>query len=177
MSHRPFLKPLIILTIVTGALWVLFGYFGIQAVFVNKTIDEPIINLLPQAVPTPSDTDGTLSQTHLTGDFEQGDTTYTIRGKATIVRQHGSSTLILSDFNVTNGPDLFVYLVAASSTNNVEVKERVKQETFIQLAPLKGNRGNQTYQIPSDIDVSAYPVVSIWCRRFSRNFGSALLKY
>lgn len=42
------------------------------------------------------------------------------------------------------------------------------------LGELKGNIGNQTYTIPEGIDLENV-VVSIWCERFSRNFGMASL--
>lgn len=164
-------------------LWLLFGYFGVQALFTNTTVNDPLpptlkepgLNILTSS--TRSDLPVLAStQTALTGDFMQGDSTYRIKGNARVVTESGTRTLILSDFNVTNGPDLFVYLVAASSTENTDVKERTSQGRFVQLAALKGNRGNQTYALPANLDVSEYPVVSIWCRRFSRNFGSALLE-
>lgn len=164
-------------------LWLLFGYFGIHALFTNTVVDDP----LPVAGEAPSLNDiasstsgerpsiSTTNQTTLTGNFTQGDSTYHIKGTVKIVTRDDTRTLILSDFDVTNGPDLFIYLVAASSTQNAEVKERAAQGQFVQIAALKGNRGNQIYALPADLDLSQYPVVSIWCRRFSRNFGAASL--
>ena len=183
--HRPlFIKSCLIAVTAAILLWLAFGYFGIQALFTNTTVNEPIPLMLgTEDLNTPEQTTSThLSPTdapshiNLSGEFEQGDSTYRIRGKATVIRQNNTSTLVLSDFDVTNGPDLFVYLVAASSTENSHVKQQAAQGNFIQIATLKGNRGNQMYLIPSDVDLSKYPVVSIWCRRFSRNFGSALLE-
>ncbi len=186
-THRPMrissLKIVILGLIVIAFIWLLFGYFGIQALFTNTVVNDPLP--VAEGVPslnTASSTQGqpqsaaTTTQTTPTGDFTQGDSTYRIKGTAKIVTQDKTRTLILSDFDVTNGPDLFVYLVAASSTQNTEVKERATQGRFVQIAALKGNRGNQTYVLPADLDLSEYPVVSIWCRRFSRNFGSALLE-
>jgi hypothetical protein len=174
--------------IITGSIaialaWLAFGYFGVQALFTNTVVNDP----LPVAQQAPilneatSSTRGepltapTTTVATLAGDFTQGDSTYRINGTAKVVTQDNARTLVLSDFDVTNGPDLFVYLVAASSTQNTEVKERTAQGRFVQIAALKGNRGNQTYVLPADLDLSEYPVISIWCRRFSRNFGAALL--
>ena len=183
MHISPF-RIIVASVIAIALLWLLFGYFGVQALFTNTTVNDPLpptskepsSNALTS--PTPSDLPTTPSstQTALRGDFMQGDSTYRIKGSARVVTEGETRTLILSDFDVTNGPDLFVYLVAASSTDNTDVKERTSQGRFVQLATLKGNRGNQTYALPADLDVSKYPVVSIWCRRFSRNFGSALLE-
>ncbi len=174
--HRLLIKSCLAIVVTLLLLWLAFGYFGIQALFTHTTIDEPIpMGMIQQTGQLAPFEQATSSQTNLSGEFEQGDSTYRIRGNATVVREGATSTLVLSDFDVTNGPDLFVYLVAASSTENRHVKQQTKQGDFIQIAPLKGNRGNQTYLIPAEIDLSAYPVVSIWCRRFSRNFGSASL--
>jgi len=40
---------------------------------------------------------------------------------------------------------------------------------------LKGNVGDQNYDVPADLDLSRYRAVSIWCRCFSVNFGAAPL--
>jgi hypothetical protein len=40
---------------------------------------------------------------------------------------------------------------------------------------LKGNIGDQNYALPADVDIDRYRTVTIWCRRFSVNFGSAPL--
>jgi hypothetical protein len=52
----------------------------------------------------------------------------------------------------------------------------VQQAGFIDLGVLKGNIGDQNYQLVSDVDLSKYRAVSIWCKRFSVNFGAAPLK-
>ena len=108
--------------------------------------------------------------------FEQGDSTYTIQGKASVLKQGDESLLALTDFSVTNGPDLYVYLVSASSTNNAIVKAAVRNGSFVEVSTLKGNRGNQVYRLPKDVVINDDTVVTIWCKRFSRHFGSAGLE-
>jgi len=39
-----------------------------------------------------------------------------------------------------------------------------------------GNRGDQNYDIPASVHLAKYRTVTIWCRRFSVNFGSAPLR-
>jgi hypothetical protein len=46
---------------------------------------------------------------------------------------------------------------------------------FIPLGALKGNVGDQNYEVPADIDLRKYQAVTIWCRRFGVNFGTAPL--
>jgi hypothetical protein len=45
----------------------------------------------------------------------------------------------------------------------------------VALAPLKGNHGNQVYNIPDEVDLSTVHSVALWCRRFSVSFGAAAL--
>jgi hypothetical protein len=46
---------------------------------------------------------------------------------------------------------------------------------FIDLGPIKGNIGDQNYALGPDVDLSKYRTVSVWCKRFSVNFGAAPL--
>ncbi|APU43330.1 DM13 domain-containing protein [Streptomyces sp. TN58] len=45
----------------------------------------------------------------------------------------------------------------------------------VSLGKLKGNRGDQNYEIPADMKPSDYTSVSIWCGRFDVPFGTAQL--
>lgn len=73
-------------------------------------------------------------------------------------------------FSTSNGPDVRVVLVP---TNRLKNNEDVKNHQYIELGKLKGNKGDQNYEIPEGIDVSTYGSVSIWCKRFNENFGAA----
>lgn len=95
------------------------------------------------------------------------------RGLATIVRlEDGRRFLRLTEFATSNGPDVRVYLVAAA---DAQEEAAVKAAGFVDLGELKGNIGDQNYEIPADLDLTRYRAVSIWCRRFSVNFGAAPL--
>jgi predicted alpha/beta hydrolase len=52
----------------------------------------------------------------------------------------------------------------------------VQQAGFIDLGVLKGNIGDQNYALGNDLDLTKYRAVSIWCKRFSVNFGAAALR-
>ncbi len=51
----------------------------------------------------------------------------------------------------------------------------MKQAGFIDLGSIKGNVGNQNYEVPADTDLGKYRAVTIWCRRFGVNFATAPL--
>jgi hypothetical protein len=46
---------------------------------------------------------------------------------------------------------------------------------FVSLGDLKGNIGDQNYEIPTDVDLEEFSTVEIWCERFGVGFGSATL--
>ena len=81
--------------------------------------------------------------------------------------------LRLTSFSTSNGPDVHVYMVAADDAKDVAT---VQQAGFIDLGALKGNIGDQNYMLGGDVDLRKYRAVSIWCKRFSVNFGAAALK-
>ncbi len=94
-------------------------------------------------------------------------------GLATVYRlPDGRRVLRLTSFATSNGPDVRVYLVAAA---DVQDEDQATQAGFIDLGALKGNIGDQNYDLPADLDLSRYRSVSVWCRRFSVNFGAAPL--
>jgi hypothetical protein len=84
----------------------------------------------------------------------------------------GERVLRFTDFKTLNGPALYVYLFAAGDAHDNATVERAG---FVSLGQLKGNLGEQNYNIPADLDLTQYRAVSIWCRRFSVNFATAPL--
>lgn len=86
--------------------------------------------------------------------------------------EDGARVLRLEDFTTSNGPDVRVYLVRGSDATQDKV---INDGDFIDLGALKGNIGDQNYPIPADVDLAQYRSVSIWCRRFSVNFGATVL--
>ena len=155
--------------------WLAFGFFGIQALFYDRVVDEALPAIVLQAA-TQEDMNTNTSKVLGRGSFQQGDSTYIIAGNAVLSEVDGKRMVSFTNFTVTNGPDLFVYLVKTNSTDNQTVKSTAKAGDFVNIAVLKGNIGNQNYEIPADLNLADYQTVSIWCRRFGRNFGAAYLK-
>ncbi len=88
------------------------------------------------------------------------------RGTAAVVElAAGGRKLTFTDFETDNGPDLRVYLVRGGDVDDP-----------VDLGGLKGNVGNQQYDIPSNVDTGAYSTVVIWCRAFSVSFAEADLR-
>ena len=95
-------------------------------------------------------------------------------GTATIFQMgDGTRVLRLTSFKTSNGPDVHVYMVASDDAKDIAT---VQQAGLIDLGVIKGNIGDQNYRLGSDLDLGKYRAVSIWCKRFSVNFGAAALK-
>ena len=187
-------KPLLggVAVVVLAALaWLAFGFFGIQSAFVDDVVDEdaPIFTAteaeqdavvatdefqeaMSEAEANRTETDEGMPAempeepaeivTLVSGSFS-GSSRYTITGDA-LVLSDGSEQRFLrfEDFDSSNGPDLKVYLRAADGA-------------FVSLGVLKGNLGDQNYEIPTDVDLSVFDTVQIWCERFGVEFGTATL--
>ena len=106
------------------------------------------------------------------GEFGQIDPIHGAKGSATIYKlQDGQRIVRLEDFSSTNGPELHVILTTGTA-----------QETFadvgdyVDLGILKGNMGNQNYEIPEDVDLESIRSVVIYCRPFHVVFSVADLE-
>ena len=105
------------------------------------------------------------------GEFHSG--AHETKGTATVFQlADGKKTLRLTDFATSNGPDVHVYLVAADDAKD---NDMVTKAGFIDVGSLKGNIGDQNYDLPANADLMKYRAVTIWCKRFSVNFGTAPL--
>ncbi|MEV2238482.1 DM13 domain-containing protein [Micromonospora sp. NPDC049891] len=123
---------------------------------------------------SPAATEAATATLVSSGDFisHEHDTS----GGARIVRTaDGRHRLELVGLNTSNGPDLRVWL-----TDQPVVEGRAGWHVFddgrwVELGRLKGNRGDQGYAIPDDVELTDLTSVSIWCKRFAVSFGAAAL--
>lgn len=95
------------------------------------------------------------------------------RGTAQLIQlSSGQRVLRFTGFETSNGPDVRVYLLGST---DARTKKDLETAGFLDLGALKGNIGDQNYDIPDGADVGRYRSVSIWCRRFAVNFAVAVL--
>jgi hypothetical protein len=93
-------------------------------------------------------------------------------GRARVLEVSGGRRYVRFDrFETSNGPDLKVYLSAASAAGPGDAFD----DRYVSLGDLKGNIGEQNYAIPGDVDLDRYRSVVVWCKRFSVPFGAAAL--
>jgi Electron transfer DM13 len=97
-------------------------------------------------------------------------------GRATIYQEeNGKLVLRLTNFKTSNGPDVHVILIAAKDAD--DDANFLKSDTErVELGKLKGNEGDQNYEIPAGTDLAKFQTVSIYCERFNANFGAAPLE-
>ena len=158
-------KPLTIAAIVVAVV-VAWALFRPELLFVNKTVSEsfPASNVAVAS-------DSTAASPELTGQFHT--VAHETKGTASVYTlQNGQRVLRLTNFTTSNGPDVRVLLVAAADAKD---NDAVKAAGSVELGKLKGNTGDQNYDIPAGLDLSKYRAVTIWCKRFSANFGTAPL--
>jgi len=126
------------------------------------------------AVPPSATPEATLTPAPLIlaqGEFY--DIVHEGEGQASIYQlADGVRVLRLEAFMVLNGPDLFVYLVPENPVPNAI---GLDLPVFYNLGALKGNVGDQNYELPADLDLSLYQSVVIWCRAFKVPFAAAPL--
>lgn len=99
---------------------------------------------------------------------------HTTRGQALVLETaDGRRFLRFEGFETSNGPDLVVYL-SAKEPAGPEDWHGYDQD-FVDLGPLKGNVGDQNYEIPKGVDLDRYSTAVVWCRRFTVGFAAAPL--
>jgi hypothetical protein len=137
--------------------------FRPEKLWINQVVNEPA----PFAT-------GTDPQPLYTGRL-QGSLHQTA-GRATIYKSpSGGEYLRLTDFSTSNGPDVHVVLARGDD-------EHLRQDTVagtldsVELGSLKGNEGDQNYDLPVSADLAKYNAVVIYCERFHAVFGTARLE-
>jgi hypothetical protein len=157
-------KKLVYTFIVLVAGIIGWAAFRPERLFVNAKVNE--------SLPTASASTTSASETILASGSFHG-VAHQGMGRAIIYQLAGGKRILrFTNFETSNGPDVHVYLVAA---NDATDSEMVKKAGFVEVAALKGNIGDQNYDLPADVDLSKYRAVTIWCKRFGVNFATAPL--
>lgn len=131
------------------ALW---WAFRPEKLWVNQKVNEP----------APFDTGGS-PQPILTGRF-QGEAQPT-SGRATIYKEAGGKEYLrLSDFNTAGGLDVHILLAQEGAPHSID------------LGPLKGNEGNENYDLPPTTNPDQYDAVVVYGQRVHSVLGSAKLE-
>jgi Electron transfer DM13 len=184
--------------------WVIGGALAVGAViaalvfqpwllFIDVRVEDeiPLASTAPTAPPSsessagssspPSARDTPMPSTPPAGPVELSRGTFISHehettGTARIIRlPDGSRQLALEDLDTTNGPDVHVWLSAAPVIEGFDGWFTAGGDPYVDLGLIKGNQGDQVYDIPADVDLARFPTVDLWCVQFSVSFGAAAL--
>jgi len=133
-----------------------------------------VFGLQPSASAQESAESNRAVRTLETGSFHGN--VHPTSGRATIYQEaDGKLILRLTNFKTSNGPDVHVILVAAKDADD-DANFLKSNTPRVELGKLKGNEGDQNYEIPTGTDLAKFQTVSIYCERFDANFGAAPLE-
>ena len=159
VSRKKWVVGVISVPVLVGAWWA----FRPEKLFINERVTEAA-PFAANSGPQPIYTGKLEGKAHATN------------GRATIYEStEGKRYLRLSDLTTSNGPDVHVVLARAED-------KALQQEIVggnldgLELGSLKGNKGDQNYDLPTTADLNQYQAVVIYCERFHAIFGVARLE-
>ncbi|MFD9085204.1 DM13 domain-containing protein [Streptomyces erythrochromogenes] len=168
-------RPLLIAAAAVVAVLVGVGLYWFEPwkLWQEQTVSEALPSAAPSA--RPSGSGGPAApRTLATGDLISHE--HTTTGKVKVIQlPDGSRYLRLEGLDTSNGPDLRVWLTDAPVKQGVAGWRVFDDGEHVSLGELKGNKGDQNYEIPADVNLAEYTSVSIWCDRFDVSFGAAAL--
>ncbi len=168
---------IVAIAVVLGA--AAFYWFGPWHLFIDRRVDEAlpgvaVEEVMPGDVTTPVGEEPAKPAPQVTtlaeGSFRS--LAHSTSGTASIVElADGRRFVRFEGLDTDSGPDLRVYLSEAPADGDAGALD----DAFVDIGALKGNQGNQNYEIPDGVALDDIKSVSVWCRRFSVGFGVAPL--
>lgn len=170
-------RTIITWALITGTLVLGAGLYWFQPwkLWQNDTVREalPAAAKAPSAA-SPSGSSVPAPKTVAQGTFISHE--HTTAGTAKLIRlPDGSHALRLEGLDTSNGPDLRVWITDAPVKEGIAGWRVFDDGKYLSLGKLKGNKGDQNYEIPSSVNLADYTSVTIWCDRFDVSFGAATL--
>ncbi|MFC7304156.1 DM13 domain-containing protein [Streptomyces monticola] len=175
-------KPVLVGVLVAAVLAVGVGLYWFQPwkLWQDETVHDALPTADAAAKPSkaaPSETapdEPAGPKTLARGDFISHE--HTTTGTVKVIQlPDGSRTLRLEGLDTSNGPDLRVWVTDAPVKEGKAGWGVFDDGKYQSLGKLKGNKGDQNYALPADLDLGTYTSVSIWCDRFNVSFGAAEL--
>jgi hypothetical protein len=182
MTNRLLRLPATWAIVITLAAGAAFGLYWFQpwTLVVNERVDDtlsvPVSGLerAPDEEPGASPAPPVGPVVVVAGDFVSHK--HATSGSARIIRNlDGSHQLELVELDTSNGPDLKVWLSDQPVIEGEDGWYVFGEGDWLDLGALRGNQGNQVYELPAGFDPAAYLSVTIWCARFPVSFGAASL--
>ena len=193
IREHPIVTGVVAAAVIAVGLWLVFGFFGFQTLFIDEEVSEAnpfSAGAAPSGIPGDETSEemaeamnDAMAEEGKSGDeivdeamteevtvVVQGDfvdRSHPTTGIAKVITDGDRRFLRFENFVTDNGPDLNVYLATGPPDGD--------PGDFVDLGDLKGNIGDQNYEISPDVDLDVFSTVFIWCVRFSVAFGAAAL--
>ncbi|MBT4907202.1 MAG: DM13 domain-containing protein [Rhodospirillaceae bacterium] len=107
------------------------------------------------------------------GTFRDGDPIHRGSGNLRISRDDNDPRRVeLLGMQIVPGPNLFVYLVE----NEDPLFPEDVTAKFLSLGNLKSLTGDQSYDMPADVDLAEWGSVVVWCDTFKTAFAVASIE-
>jgi Electron transfer DM13 len=148
-------------------------WFQPWKLFTSRTVNEslPVVVDEPAAPSGPSTPQNLLVATGTIISHEHESS-----GTARLVRlANGQVQLVFEDLATSDGPDLRVWLTDQPVLDGRDGWFVFDDGRYVELGPLKANKGNQVYDVPAGTDLTGLTSVTIWCKRFAVSFAAAAL--
>jgi hypothetical protein len=168
--------------VILGVAVFVLVWFQPQKLFIDERVDEAIPDeAAPPATANapaaggaePRATPSTAAAPSEPLELARGDFVSLDHGTSGVARvlelSDGSRIVRLEGLDTDNGPDLYLYV----TSNPADGPEGAFDDEFVNLGRLKGNLGDQNYDLPGDADLGVLGTVVIWCDRFDSAFGAA----
>ena len=171
--------------IVLAAAGVGLAVFKPWLLFIDETVDDeiPAFSVATASLAPSADASATVAAGAAepqgpvqvaSGSFISHE--HTTTGTARVLRHpDGSHQLVLEDLATSNGPDVRVWLSAGPVIEGADGWYTAGEHEHLEVAPIKGNLGNQVYDLPAGTDPAAWTSVVLWCEDFGVSFGAAEL--
>lgn len=175
--------PPVIRVIVLAVPFAMVNWWLISPYFSNDVVEEGFSTSISEQVAAPADapapavapddgpsTPPTVGPVLLGAGQFVGLAGHSGSGDAGVFQNpDGSLVLRFENVDIENGPDLEVYLVPGPDQTSLP-------EGSIHLGPLKGNIGDQNYELPAGTELApgAYTAL-VWCEAFSVEFVGATI--
>ena len=133
-------------------------------------IDMPAMEEMPEMPPEMNEPVAVAS-----GQFRDADSFHKGSGAVTLYSLPDDGGLVrFEGLSVTNGPDLRVLV---TSHPDPMTRADVHDSDYTEIGKLKGNKGDQNYDVPADLDLSSIRSIVIYCAPFQVVFSVAPLQH
>jgi Electron transfer DM13 len=184
LAHRPLAWIVLGVLVAAGAA----GLYWFQPwkLVTSHTVNDALPSAAPvtgTAAPTsPSATPASTAGNTLLATGELISHEHHTSGTVKLIRlgsdsgRAGAVQLLLENLDTSDGPDLRVWLTDQAVQAGSAGWHVFDDGRYVEVGRLKGNKGNQVYDVPAGTSLDGLDSVTIWCARFKVSFGAAQLR-